>query len=91
MTVHTPEPWQLSTAGPEWKLNVPQQLGYLELVDRELAVACVNACAGINPEAVPELVELLNEITDGACDADILGDDWLNRARAVLRLAKVRS
>jgi len=57
---HTPEPWkndpELGVLSLFWKS--------VEETDANAAriVACVNACAGINPEAVPELVNALTEL-----------------------------
>jgi len=32
--------------------------------DAEYAVACANACAGINPEAIPELIQTVRHVLD---------------------------
>lgn len=56
----------------------------------ERAVACVNACTGLNPAAVPEVVAIVNRLVlaqawPGECEAwlDLFAD-----ARAALALAK---
>ena len=50
-------------------------------------VACVNACKGINPEAVPVLLGLLRNIRDNLKDYDDLGDTRLStyQTRFMLR------
>jgi len=45
-------------------------------------VACVNACAGINPEAVPELLEAAINAVDWLCDATP-GSDQQERGQAL--------
>ena len=64
-TQHTPEPWRIvhSTGGRAAVVGADETsigewpLGFGETaLDIERQVACVNACAGINPEAVPELL-----------------------------------
>jgi hypothetical protein len=66
-TKHTPEPWptpvRFDIIGPAdddcsnyWEIG---DFGMLEREeDADRIVACVNGCAGINPEAVPEFVHL---------------------------------
>ena len=65
-------------------------------------VACVNACAGINPEAVPDLLATLRDIVRlhdlgifrEAEHVSLAGSDWpqrLNGARAALQKAGVLS
>ena len=63
MTKHTPEPW-LMAAPPstgEHTEMVDQACNEIATfkrpADLKRARQCVNACAGINPEAVPDLVE----------------------------------
>lgn len=68
MSKHTPEPW----TGPFYRSDVgPDDEYFIDYwgvdgvgkfdneVDAQRAMACVNACAGINPEAVPDVVEAL--------------------------------
>ena len=50
---HTPEPWETVND------HVPVQL---KADDYNHAVRCVNACAGINPLAVPALAEALKNL-----------------------------
>ena len=70
-TNHTPEPWptpvRFDITGPAdddyscyWDIVNVGMLDSEE--DAVRAVACVNACAGINPEAVPEMREALRAI-----------------------------
>ena len=55
MSKHTPEPWGKAGHG---------NYGYMNEADGDRAVACVNALAGKNPEAVGELVEASQVIRD---------------------------
>ena len=61
---HTPEPWtgdEASIAGPgEWNpiCHASYEDSDSTPHDMRRIVACVNACQGINPEAVPELLGL---------------------------------
>ncbi len=64
-------------------------------------VACVNACAGINPEAVPDLIAALQHGLGAAKKAEQAHDiishvdakhglhNWTNAARAALAKAKL--
>lgn len=66
---HTPTPWRVKTVHQEFENEdegVICEIGSIQIVseeainEREAAhkiVDCVNACAGINPEAVPDLLE----------------------------------
>ena len=66
---HTPEPWERNGKRIEriyLGMKVSEQVELIARVYGEDSeanarriVACVNACAGINPKAVPELVEAL--------------------------------
>jgi hypothetical protein len=77
---HTPEPWfrhfgQAIYSGPHHDpsarllfMGTPTN-GTAEQLDEAFAnsarvIACVNACAGINPEAVPDLVAALTDLVD---------------------------
>lgn len=58
-TKHTPEPWHAFERDGHWALTAPRcgEVGIVNDADQAARiVACVNACAGINPEAVPELL-----------------------------------
>ena len=46
--------------------------------NRHRAVSCVNACAGINPEAVPDLLAVCKAITEGDGSDPEMGhtDEW---------------
>ena len=75
MSDHTPEPW---TGDAQWVMSGPNGVIVAECIrDKDLPtgdgvglvrnnvariIACVNACAGINPEAVSDLVEALRKI-----------------------------
>lgn len=65
MSEHTPEPWEARLhEDPQWMVRVKgSPLGAVCLTSQgndeanaRHIVACVNACEGINPEAVPELL-----------------------------------
>lgn len=76
-TKHTPEPWWDESGvahakGPSWTEEnhscvhpIANQNGTLN--DCERAVACVNACAGINPEAVPDMLAALEDFNILEC------------------------
>ena len=70
MAEHTPGPWRfwqntdgiLYISGDEWEDIAtlgfsPKGVGTEAGENGERIVACVNACEGINPEAVPDLLE----------------------------------
>ena len=70
MTDHSPEPWRAhlgpeafyeyvahSTGGGVLVNSASQHLGaFLHFHDLSRAVTCVNACAGLDPSAIPDLV-----------------------------------
>ena len=62
-TKHTPEPW---LASGEYVYGNTNPVG--STVDRPAdaarIVACVNACAGLNPEHIPALVEAVQAVVD---------------------------
>jgi hypothetical protein len=65
----------------------------LELPNKENAAhafACVNACAGINPEAVPELVEILRDIVAAYahCEGTRYEPAWYESAKDALAKAQ---
>lgn len=107
-TKHTPGPWhQKHTVGIFdgfgreilW-IDVRGALGDIDTREANAAriVACVNACEGINPEAVKDLLEALEAIKkeaadlgDGAPDAPYLAKEMLNIegiAKAAIAKAK---
>ena len=51
-------------------------------------VACVNACEGINPEAVPDLLEALKDAVAAYDDADLDGA-IIRRLRAAIAKAQI--
>ncbi len=62
-TQHTPEPWYYRQGGecvmaPDDWVCIVHNNDHREANARRI-VACVNACKGINPEAVPDLLEAL--------------------------------
>jgi len=71
-TQHTPEPWKSSEKSylsSDFRYSIYQPDGkqvhdgiracFRKEADRNRAIACVNACEGINPEAVPIMVNIL--------------------------------
>ena len=83
-TQHTPEPWRSAHAflaskdcvlagGPTYVEGLVNVATGLTPEDANRIVACVNACAGINPEAVPELVRAAQAVQRWA---EAGGDDW---------------
>ena len=67
-TVGEPDGWDLDEAAiydrDDDRLTVAEREegGVMAIADAKRAVACVNACAGINPEAVPEMLEVLRAV-----------------------------
>lgn len=74
---HTPEPWDLSCLGAGEEIEALRITGpgdeevipptYMDTPTEEnfkRIVSCVNACEGLNPEAVPELVAKLEHILE---------------------------
>lgn len=72
MTVHTLEPWKVGNGHVRSDSNINEnrvifdfrKSRYEDIANAVRIVACVNACAGINPEAVPDLVAYAKE---GSC------------------------
>lgn len=80
MSKHTPEPWTAGDrtiygSGGDTRMTVAHTncAGSLTMEeDRANAariVACVNGCAGINPDAVPDLLKALEDIAQGTYGA----------------------
>jgi hypothetical protein len=69
---HTPEPWETTSDGTDWGLcgeNGGENIA--ELMTEENAariVACVNACAGLNPEGIKVALESLEWLANGNAD-----------------------
>ncbi len=99
MSKHSPTPWRLDNG------NIVDRCGCtiddpLDEADKPGIVTCVNACEGINPEAVPEMVaacatvlDLLDRVVGWEDDTGyVCNVDW-RPSVAVLRaaLAKARS
>ena len=72
-TQHTPEPWETNTAihpndqvfagdtivaDCKWTQHEP----LIREANAAHIVSCVNNCAGINPEAVPDMLETINAV-----------------------------
>ena len=86
---HTPEPWlnvrpghmlgtyEIGEAEDHLSDSVAlpgEQYKEIHKANAERIMACVNGCAGINPESVPELLATL-ELMAGDIDG-YLRDDW---------------
>jgi hypothetical protein len=78
---HTAEPWLLNTCGDRREIISSDGSVMGEMcgddsdphcwpitANAERLVACVNACAGINPEAVPDLLAALEAVTQQLAD-----------------------
>ena len=84
MTQHTAEPWRTENGdvvckeGPIAAVMLPN-----DRANATRIVACVNACEGINPEAVPELLEALKDMYLGRGHPG----DRIDRALAALAKA----
>lgn len=99
-TTHTPEPWYEDDGGiySACDLRVADTFNTEDPIPEEEAaanaariVACVNACAGINPEAVRDLLAALEFYADAARYHE--QDGWLAQdlgelARAAVTKAK---
>src|SRR4051812_5176576 len=95
---HTPEPWRYGPCEQHLDgsvrmcFHLRDHHGYLiDLTYTDAnglrAVACVNACKGINPEAVPDMLSALKRLLSGN-DMDN-ADDW-NVARTAIAKAEGR-
>jgi len=83
-TKHTPEPWRVHNVKPEpgtvqvWtdeshgSMMIATFAGMGKENNARHTVACVNACEGINPPAVPEIVAALQNLLDIV--------DWLQKS-----------
>ena len=65
MSKHTPEPWYFHKG---MVVYGHEEIDIRDEANAQRAIACVNACAGINPDAVPDAVAALR-----ACEI-ALGD-----------------
>ena len=93
---HTPEPW------PRWTPNrlsravgIPDDCAAVTLEDYEHARGCVNACAGINPGAVPKLLAALKRliavpIITRSDQDEVEADAALFQAQQALTLAETQ-
>jgi len=75
---YTPAPWEaldctiwsasgegsfpIAQTASHWADNKPGSSNAIECVNASRIVACVNACAGINPEAVPKILACLRTV-----------------------------
>lgn len=99
MSEHTKEPWAVapSNDGGQHIGNVDGMVViYQNRKNMDRIVACVNACAGINPEAVPEMLEALRGILDGIVATNKRNGieepfgECIDAARAALAKAKAK-
>lgn len=84
--MHTPEPWSASNAPdgsgiPGWNIFGPNHYAVCSMMDigpatklnppnARRTIACVNALAGLNPEAVVRLIKTANVWREASCDCD---------------------
>lgn len=105
MAEHTPEPWALDRVVPECDCpivsagddavfhcgldayNEPDTV----LANANRAIACVNALAGTNPSAIPELIEAAREAFGALVGAHASDDSVQGRARIRLRAALLQA
>lgn len=110
---HTPEPWSAATRGPNGcpiighkglmvamlaHSSLDKDHGEVADANEQRIVACVNACAGINPEAIKPMIDALTEWKkirdlDKKSDLDVTATDWWkeqldDKIEAVITLAK---
>ena len=103
---HTPEPWSLGftdstgtvyeiEAGDQYVCGMPvpcDEAGPAELHNANASriVSCVNACEGINPEAVPEMLEALRSLIGllSDCGMDEEDKELSPEGRQTIRSAK---
>ncbi|HDZ39793.1 MAG TPA: hypothetical protein ENH62_16215 [Marinobacter sp.] len=93
MTKHTPEPWpedgKIFGKGVLYICPSPHDGGVFEFIPNRARIhQCVNACAGINPEAVKDLVKALEAFIETGDGHDDFEDEW-PAARAALAKAKL--
>ncbi len=83
---HTSEPWEPGsdpttingrTPGQPYTRVIAETTGYKgeREANRDRIVACVNACAGINPDAVPDMLAVL--VSLDAIRPQCGGDEWV--------------
>ena len=96
MTNHTPTPWladslDIQGANKKWIGSMTQVLGESSDIGEANAlhiVACVNACAGINPEAVKDLRSVLTNALEW-WGVGRPAPAWVIDAQAALAKAKL--
>ena len=98
MAGHTPEPWDAYLDGSDSDVRANggetvicpmapytgSPFGKEAEANAKRIAACVNACKGINPEAVPELLEALNE-----CFTDDGATCWRSKEFMIRRLQRI--
>ena len=96
MTKHTPEPWEIQhdtcafcrqADRQEFVFNPGPSTGLHGAIvgraDAERIVACVNACAGINPEAIQDLLSFAVAMAENDSDECVR-----NAAREIVKKAR---
>lgn len=92
---HTPTPWEnggIDDSRYKYPPIICRKAPRYEIAqfhskaDRDRSIACVNACAGINPEAVPELFKLAEQWCNPQGLINI--EDWTDDLKAALAKAK---
>jgi hypothetical protein len=90
---HTPGPWQHVCGHDTHKVKRDasgRMLGpvTMDLDDYDRAMDCVNACEGINPEAIPEIVGALKAAIEWH---DLIRQDYPDMAGLVRALSDGRA
>ena len=89
---HTPGPWRVKNTNNGWMVLAPQNGYILTLVPRcrgieriesnaARIVECVNACEGLEPAAIPDLLAAAEAVSD------LYGEQEWNGPLAALRAA----
>lgn len=93
-TKHTPTPWRVTDDHHARFVMIRHQdysaiAQTAEEADAKHIVSCVNACEGINPEAVPDMLSALKEVAKDLRALGIAGEP-LDRIRAAIAKAEAK-
>lgn len=69
---HTPEPWKVGNDTHNFIDDIRGYVGGCSLPeDVKRVIACVNACAGINPEALQEFIAAAKKLREKPITGDV--------------------